>query len=141
MFLQVNQRAAEEGTDDSEKEEDGGFSNIVSSLKKQKEQRKEQKDYDKKRRGGNSDGGDDERFVLQAAAANRQIAVAESKNMIEFLQMAQGASVWDEGEMKEIFRTARDSIFGCSKEKQTERTTETSSSDDHLDSDGEDIYN
>ena len=53
--------------------------------------------------------------------------------------MTQGASVWDDGEIKEMFRTARDSIFGCSKEKQTERTAEPPSSDDHLDSDGEDI--
>ena len=135
--MKVNQRAAEEFDSDSEKEE-GGFTTIVSSLKKRKEQRKEQKEYDKKRRGAKSGGVDDEKFVLQAAAANRQIAVAESKNMIEFLQIAQGASVYDQDELKDMFSKARDSIFGASKEKEPGVSNDMSS--DHLDSDGEDIY-
>ena len=60
---------------------------------------------------------------MQAAAANHQIAVAESKNT----------------EMKEMFTRARDSIFGASKEKEPEPEL-TNDVSDHLDSDGEDIY-
>ena len=142
--MKVNQRAAEEIDSDSEKEE-GAFRSIVSSLKKRKEQRKEQKDSDKKRRGAKSGGGgvEDEKFVMQAAAANRQIAVAESKNMIEFLQIAKDSSVYDDTEMKEMFTRARDSIFGASKEKEPEKEPEpelTNDASDHLDSDGDDIY-
>ena len=89
-----------------------------------------------------SGGGEDEKFVMQAAAANRQIDVAESKNMIEVLQMAQTSSMWDQHESKEMFVTARDNIFGCSKETETEQeTTNDPSPSNHLDSDGEDIYN
>ena len=75
---------------------------------------------------------------MQAAAANRQIAVAESKNMIEFLQIAKDSSVYDDTEMKEMFTRARDSIFGASKEKEPDISNDMSS--DHLDSDGNDIY-
>ena len=145
VFLQVNQRGSEELGTDSENEEDGRFQSIVSSLKKRKVQRKEQKEYDKKRRGpssGNSGGGGDEKFEMQAAAANRQIAVAESKNMIEFLQMAQQSSMWEQDELKEMFVTARDNIFGASNAPAAEKDTmnDPSPSND-FDSDGDDIYN
>ena len=76
---------------------------------------------------------------MQAAVANRQIAVAESKNMIEFLQIAKDSSVYDDTEMKEMFTRARDSIFGASKEKEPEPEL-TNDASDHLDSDSEDIY-
>ena len=75
-------------------------------MKKRKVQRKEQKEHDKKRRDVSSGIGDREKFHLQAAATNRQITVAENKNMIEFLQMAQGASIWDQSELKGMFQTA-----------------------------------
>ena len=78
---------------------------------------------------------------MQAAAANRQIAVAESKNMIEFLQMAQTSSMWEQDELKQMFVTARDNIFGCSNDTATEtETTNDPSPSNHCDSDGEDIY-
>ena len=89
-FLQVNQRASKENYD-SNKERDGRFTGVLLSLK----ERNEQKEYDKKRRTTNSTIGEDDTFKLQAATSNCQIAVAESKNMIEFLRMAQGSSVWD----------------------------------------------
>ena len=113
----------------------------MSSLKKRKEQRKEQKESDKKRRGLSSAGGGDEKFEMQAAAANCQITVAESKNMIEFLQMAQTLSMWEQDELKQMFVAARDNIFGCSNVTATEtETMNDPSPSNHCDSDGEDIY-
>ena len=107
-FLKVNLRASEgDSGEDSEKEEDGKFGSIVSSLKKRKQQRKEQQDLRKKGKGQNSGGDDGHQFELQAAAANCQIAATESKNMIEFLRLAQDSAVWSQTEMREMFVLAK----------------------------------
>ena len=141
-FLQVNIRALDDGTD-SEKEEDGKFTSVVSSLKKRKQQRREQKDFDKKARSANSNGSGDEKFEMQAAAANRQIAVAEGKNMIEFLRIAQDSSVWDSSELKDMFVSAKNSIFGESQPPapthEPQLVTDSLQSD-NVDSDGDCIY-
>ena len=132
----------EEGSD-SKKEEDGNYSSVVSSLKKRKQQRKEQKDFDKKAWSGNG-GGNDEKFEMQAAAANRQIAVTEGKNMIEFLRIAQESSVWDRSELKDMFLSAKNSIFGESNEpagRDEPGLVNNSYPSNDVDSDGEDIHN
>ena len=57
--------------------------------------------------------------------------------------MAQGASVWDQSELKGTFQTARDSIFGAAKEKEKEKETSQASevcSLEEVDSDGDDAY-
>ena len=124
-FLQVNLRVSEDPDDDSEKEEDGKFASIVSSLKKRKEQRKEQKEYDKRTRNANGGCEETRRFDMQADAANRQIKATESKNMIEFLRLAQESSVWTQDEMKDMFVSAKESIFGETKKKKPYERTNT----------------
>ena len=106
-------------------------------------QRKEQKDVDKKARSGNG-GGTDEKFEMQAAAANCQIAVAEGKNMIDFLQISQELSVWDRSDLKDTFLSAKNSIFGGSNEpagREEPGLVNNSYPSNDVDSDGEDIYN
>ena len=49
--------------------------------------------------------------------------MAESKNIIEFLQMEQTSSMWEQDELKQMFVTARDNIFGCSNVLATEKET------------------
>ena len=61
---------------------------------------------------------------MQAAAANREIAAAESKNMIEFLRLAQDSSVVSEGEMREMFVSARKCIFGEKTNDETNKEKE-----------------
>ena len=140
-FLQINLRASEDGSgEDSEKEEDGKFRSVVSSLKKRRQQRKDQKEGDKKSKGGIAND-DSHKFEMQAAAANRQIAATESKNMIEFLRLAQESTVWTQGEMKDMFLSAKDTIFGKEKEKEKQPLlVDEYSPSTELDSDGEDLY-
>ena len=151
-FLRVNLRASEDNSgDESEKEEDGKFSSVVSSLKKRKQQRKEQKEMDSKKKTAVEGGGEARKFELQAAASNRQITATESKNMIEFLHLAQDSTVWSQNEMQEMFVSAKRSIFGKEKENEptpspTEpvlvvETLPTDTVDTGVDSDGDDIYN
>ena len=82
---------------------------------------------------------EDEKFKLKAAAANRQTHLAESKNMIEFLQMEKDSHAWDETDMREMLTKARDRIFGASKEKEPKLANDASSSD-NLEIDIENLY-
>ena len=134
-FLKVNLRAADD-EDDSEKEEDGRFQGIVSSLTKRKQQRKEHCTYDKKARGDDTD----KKLYLQAQAANRHLAISESKNMIDFLHLVKDSDILDQNEMKGMFLTAKKRIFGEEKFERnlvTETTPSTSgvSHDDSGDND------
>ena len=68
---------------------------ITNIFKDEGMMKKEQKELDKKRRG--TKGGEvneSKKFILQAAAANRQIAVAESKNMIDFCNQPRRPAVY-----------------------------------------------
>ena len=134
-FLKVNLCAADD-EDDSEKEEDGRFQGIVSSLTKRKQQRKEHCTYDKKARGDDTD----KKLYLQAQAANRHLAILESKNMIDFLHLVKDSDILDQNEMKGMFLTAKKRIFGEEKFEPnlvTETTPSTSgvSHDDSGDDD------
>ena len=63
----------------------------------------------------------DEKFKMQAAAAHRQLQATESKNMIEFLKIAQDSSFLTQEEKKEIFISAKESIFGTKKQQPEEK--------------------
>lgn len=55
---------------------------------------------DKKARSENGGGSEEILFEMQTVAANCQIAVAEGKNMIEFLKIAQELKACDSSELK-----------------------------------------
>ena len=99
---------------------------------------------DKKTRSANSVGSEEKKFEMQAAAANCQIAVAEDKNMIEFLKNSQELKACDSSDLNDMFLNANNGIFGES--KKPDATEEESRLDskipppETLHSDGECMY-
>ena len=114
-YLQVNTR---ENGDEVEvnlvEDVSTSFSSVTLSLKSRKQQWKENyKTRSKKMKKDTISN----QFVLQAAAANRQIATQENKNMIDFLRLMQESTVYSQDEMKEKFLHAEKKILGVQEQK------------------------
>ena len=95
--------------DEEEVDSEGGegYTSIVSGMKRRREQRKNEANY-QKRKGKTSE---DDQFLMRAQSANRHIAAAESKNMIEFLRLSQASGIYSEDEMKNMFSIAKENIL------------------------------
>ena len=109
-LFQVNARSADED-DDTDIE----FKSVINGVKRRKEQRSQMKKEEKKRKEkkkANQMLSEDKRFAMQAASANRQIAVAESKAKIDFLRLMQESKVYTPVELKKELDAAKESILG-----------------------------
>ena len=90
--------------------DDAKFTSTVATLKNRKQQRKTVEEARMKKRKVTNDSSNHQ-FNLQAAAANRQLASLENKNIIDFLRLAQESKVYNEDELRTKFREAEKSIL------------------------------
>ena len=106
-YLKVNTR--KRGTDDETNSEGSTYSSVTSPLKNRKQQRAENEKGHKRNKPEQPPAN---QFDVQAAAANRQIATEENRNMIDFLRLMQESNVYTSEEMKTKFIRAEKKILG-----------------------------